>query len=156
MSESNSRSYERRQRKNRRVSLPQIDDEGRKIDGPVPSRWQARDPRGAGYRYGRTAPVSRGRPDRQNWKKRVSITPSKGREGKKAHLSVHHVPNTRPQQINEFLLNERELGKVAVLLAREDGVGKAAEGKGAGKAFQFPIGENVGGRGGGDLGCEAE
>jgi hypothetical protein len=53
-------------------------------------------------------------------------------------------------------LNERELSEVAVLLTGEDGIGQAAEGEGAGKAFELSIGEDVGGRGGGDLGCKAE
>jgi hypothetical protein len=48
------------------------------------------------------------------------------------------------------------LSEVAILLASEDGIGEAAKGKGAGKAFKFSVSEYVGGRGGRDLGCKAE
>lgn len=63
-----------------------------------------------------------------------------------AHLGVHDLANTRPQQVDQLLLDHRQLRQETVLLRRQEGVGEAAKTEGARERLEFAIGEDVGRR----------
>lgn len=61
-----------------------------------------------------------------------------------AHLGVDQIAYWRSEQVDEFLLDGRQLRKERVLGRTEEGVGEAAQGQGAREHFELAIGKDVG------------
>lgn len=66
-----------------------------------------------------------------------------GAESKYSYLCVNHVAHGRSQEVDQLLLDDRQLGEESVLLASENRVSESTKAQSSSHAFKLAIREDI-------------